>query len=128
MTPRLVEHLTRTYQRELALYSEVLDLVESEYDALVRGRPLADIIPSFERKRDLLQRIERLDRAVAHEKSDLERGRRAVPSIETVDLARTIESVRCIVGKIIDLESRNESELIRQAQNASAVESPGVGA
>lgn len=131
MTPRLVEHLTRTYQRELALYNDVLELVEAEYDSLVRGCPLAEIIPSFERKRDLLRKIEEIDRAIACEKSALESDRRAVPSVETVELARAIDAVRGIVRRIIQLESRNEHELVRQAQGdplpETMSESTGVG-
>lgn len=127
MTPRLVERLTKTYQKELVLYREVLGLVESEYQALLCGSPLGEIIPSFERKRDLLRRVEELDRAIAAEKEVLERDRRAVPSVETLELARAIESVRGIVKRIIDLEQRNEDELVRQSAEEPAVVGTGGG-
>lgn len=115
MTSDVLTRLIDAYRRELPLYEAVLEAVRAEHEAVEAGRPLGEIIPTLERKRDLLRRIDAIERDVAPERAAWNAGRRPNDAARTADLARLVDRVRDTVRRILEFEARNESAYLRQA-------------
>ncbi len=114
MTADTLTRLIDAYRRELPLYEQVLELVRTEHDAIERGRPLGEIIPTLRTKRDLLRRIDAIEREVADDRSRWNAGRRPVDAERTAELARLVDRVRDTVRRILEFEARNESAWLHQ--------------
>ena len=120
----MVKKLTSVYHEQLALYQKVLGLVENERHALARCEPLAGIIDSFREKRDLLSRIELMDRSITGEKEEYLKYRAAFDPDETSRLNDVVKSIKNMIRQIMELEERNEQTILTYgdpAETAGAV-------
>ena len=108
----MVKKLTSVYHEQLALYQKILSLVEQEHNALARCEPLGCIIDSFRMKRDLLNRIETMDRSIAGEKSEYLKYRTSFDPSETSRLNDMLKNIKRMIRQILELEERNERTVL----------------
>lgn len=117
-----VDKLAVVCREQLKLYNRVLELAEEERGALLRCRPLGEIIPSLEEKRSLLRTIETMGTAVAGEKTHYERNKHMLDAGLTGELNETIRTIKQTINRIMEIERLNEQTIL------SLGNSPGAAA
>lgn len=121
-----VAKLAAIYREELALYNEVLGLVRGERDALVKGRPLGEVIDSFEKKRQILRAVESMEQTISAEKGQYKRSKSLIDPGVTHELNETIKAIKLVIQEIMKLEDENERTILSHGEPITSPDGSAV--
>jgi len=97
------DDICRVYSAEKELYIEVLFLARKLHDVLKRNSSLSEVIELLRRKKELMERIDDLEKSISEQK---ERYRGSTAG--SARIAQAIDELSKLVEEILAIERENE--------------------
>jgi flagellar biosynthesis/type III secretory pathway chaperone len=97
------EKLIRGYLREIDCYKGILELSEKLRTAFKQGRPLEDIVRILNKKKKIMEDVDKIERWMEEEKKSYR-----LADHKSEDVVTVIGQLSGLIGKILEVERENE--------------------
>jgi len=108
------ERLTRSYERELELYSAILELAQKQQEQLAASDGIREFVALLHRKEGLIRMIDKIETEMERDKALWVNVPENQKSRWSAELNRVLDRIIALIERIMSVERENEKLLRRR--------------